>query len=400
MAGMSILLALALNLESPGFQALRAPVQGFELIQNSSGLVRLIETDHPEPILTEGDERTCQAELLRRLEKRFGGGRLNWEVPTAGGLQFWSDVRVEGGWRIQKHVFSGHHRLIDQDNVRRAWGSRGSCDLGMERSRLNGELPNEISVPSEVHIGTGREVESDIDSNPSECVLLLHGLGRTRRSMLQLAEWLEADGYQALPIAYASTRGSATQHALNLESVLSSLRPGTRVHFVTHSFGAIVLRATLAPQRMQSAPWTGRLELGRAVLIAAPNQGSVFARGLTERVPALGSVVPALRELSQPAQLPPPPPLEFALVAGQRKQLGKLENTAFGLPWDGWNPWLAGEDDGLVRVAETHLPGCSESWAWRGIHSLPMQDQQLAGRIARFLRHGSSASPMDPVGPR
>lgn len=394
MAGISILLALALSLETPGFQALRAPVQGFELRQNSAGQVRLIQTDQPQLVLAEGDEQTCQAELLRRLEQKFGPGRFNWEVPTAGGLQFWSDVRVEGGWRIQKHVFSGHHRLLDQDNIRRAWGRRGSCDLGLERARHNGELPDPARIE------TRRDFELDAAAQPAECVVLLHGLGRTRRSMLQLAEWLKTDGYRALPIAYASTRGSAAQHAHNLESVLDGLEPGTRVHFVTHSFGAIVLRATLAPERMQSAPWTGRLELGRAVLIAAPNQGSIFARSLTERVPALGSAVPALRELSEPAQLPPPPPLEFALVAGQRKQLGNPGNSAFRLPWDGWNPWLAGEDDGLVRVTETQLLGAAESWAWRGIHSLPMHDEELAGRIARFLRHGSSALTEDPVGPR
>ena len=46
----------------------------------------------------------------------------NLPTPTFGGLHLWADVRWQDGWRIQKHVWTGHHRLLDPSGVRRAWG--------------------------------------------------------------------------------------------------------------------------------------------------------------------------------------------------------------------------------------------------------------------------------------
>ncbi len=37
----------------------------------------------------------------------------NLPLPTMGGKQFWSDVRWRSGWRVQRHIWTGHHRLLD-----------------------------------------------------------------------------------------------------------------------------------------------------------------------------------------------------------------------------------------------------------------------------------------------
>ncbi|MGB0330618.1 MAG: hypothetical protein ACPGPE_02230, partial [Planctomycetota bacterium] len=50
----------------------------------------------------------------------------NLALPTLGGSQLWADLAVEGGWRVQRHVWTGHARLLDRDDVRRAWGSEAA----------------------------------------------------------------------------------------------------------------------------------------------------------------------------------------------------------------------------------------------------------------------------------
>ena len=52
---------------------------------------------------------------------------VNLVLPTLGGLQLWADVFVHAGWRIQRHVVTGHHRLLDGRDLRRAWGSYDDC---------------------------------------------------------------------------------------------------------------------------------------------------------------------------------------------------------------------------------------------------------------------------------
>ena len=44
-------------------------------------------------------------------------------MPTLGGKVFWGDNFIYAGWRIQENVVTGHHRLLDPDDVRQAWGT-------------------------------------------------------------------------------------------------------------------------------------------------------------------------------------------------------------------------------------------------------------------------------------
>lgn len=46
----------------------------------------------------------------------------NIPLPTLGGLVFWNDLIEVNGWRVQQNVITGHCRVLDEDNIRRAWG--------------------------------------------------------------------------------------------------------------------------------------------------------------------------------------------------------------------------------------------------------------------------------------
>ena len=46
----------------------------------------------------------------------------NLELPTLGGHVFWNNLAEVKGWRVQQNIFTAHCRVLDPDDVRRAWG--------------------------------------------------------------------------------------------------------------------------------------------------------------------------------------------------------------------------------------------------------------------------------------
>ena len=58
---------------------------------------RLVLDDPPEPDDAPGEAKS----------------KPNLPIRTLGGRQFWADVDWFAGWRIQEHVWTGHHRLLD-----------------------------------------------------------------------------------------------------------------------------------------------------------------------------------------------------------------------------------------------------------------------------------------------
>lgn len=270
-----------------------------------------------------------------------------------GGRQLWADRHWFAGWRVQQHVWTGHARLLDRRNVRRAWGSLEACEQALRDARERGEL----TLRSE------------------RVVVLLHGLGRSRASMGKMAKALTDAGWEVLDMGYPSTRRSLDEHADQLLTLLEPLaREGVqRVDFVTHSLGGVVVRSMLA----RDAGWREGLELGRVAMLAPPSQGSALAQALQDFLPfrmVLGEVGPQL-SLDAMAEVPIPD-VRFGVVAAQRGDGG------------GWNPLLRGEDDGVVRVEETKLEGMEDFLLVQGLHTFVMDKPEVAEAVIRYLETG------------
>ena len=78
-----------------------------------------------------------------------------------------------------------------------------------------------------------------------ECVVLIHGLNRSWRAMEPMAEALRSAGYSTVNVDYPSQAGPVeTLAPMAVDTGLNECRDGgaTRVHFVTHSIGGILLR--------------------------------------------------------------------------------------------------------------------------------------------------------------
>ncbi len=228
---------------------------------------------------------------------------------------------------------------------------------------------------------------SSAGADDEDLVVLLHGLGRSRNNMLILEWRLERMGHRVCNIGYDTRVGRIQDAVASVRASIDACRNegGGRLHFVTHSLGGLVLRALLS----EEAPGA----LGRAVMLAPPNQGSEIADRLAE-FGWLGTVMgPLAPQLGTgPEDLPrtlPAPPIPFGVIAG-----------------DDWiNPagplWLPAPHDGTVSVESTRLRGMSDHIVLPYTHTFIVAAGPVADQVDRFLRHGAfahdSADPDDPA---
>jgi len=209
-----------------------------------------------------------------------------------------------------------------------------------------------------------------------ETVVLIHGLGRSAANMLILKWRLQARGYRVCNVDY-DTRVTAIEIASDsvMRSAKGCLGSATRVHFVTHSLGGLVLRSMLARHELAN--------LGRAVMLAPPNGGSEIADALRDFGPLAGVMGPLARQLGTGASdLPrrlPRPALPFAVIAGN-----EWINPAGPL-------FLPGPHDGTVSVASTRLQGMSDHLVLPYTHTFIMNPAEVADQVESFLRRGRFA---------
>jgi len=278
-------------------------------------------------------------------------GMPNIALPTFGAKQFWADVLVYAGWRIQENALTGHHRLLDPGDVRRAWGSLEACRAALDAAR-----------ESEGFRPTSRRL-----------AILLHGLFRSRASMEKLAGAMQEAGYEPVAVTYSSSRRSLAEHAERLERLLGSIEDADEVSFVTHSLGALVVRQALA----RKGPWMDRLRVHRLAMLAPPNRGSALADRLKGFPPFEWIAGPSgLAATSEEVEKLPAPSCRFAVIAGGRGD-GK-----------GWNPLVPGDDDGVVGVEETRIDGAEDFLVVNAFHTVIMDHAEVIEAVIRYLRTG------------
>lgn len=276
---------------------------------------------------------------------------LNLRLPTLGGRQFWGDVSYLSGWRIQHHVLTGHYRLLDPDDVRHAWGTEAACQCELDRVCTDLKL-----VPD-----SGR------------VVILVHGIIRSSKSFSRMRVALENDGYTVIGFDYPSTRVQIHESAEYLRKVIESLEHVDEINFVVHSMGGLIVRTYL---RATPDP-----RLRRMVMLGVPNHGANMAN-VVQKNPLFKLLFgPAGQQLINDPEgfisSLPTPQFEFAIVAGAR---GTDE---------GWNPLIAGDDDGTVEVANTMLPGATDFMTVCGMHSFLMDREDVIDATCRFLTTGA-----------
>jgi pimeloyl-ACP methyl ester carboxylesterase len=206
-----------------------------------------------------------------------------------------------------------------------------------------------------------------------EMVVLLHGFGRTDRSMHPLEERLLASGFLVRNLHYPSMKLSPPELTDFLDQELAACcSTAPRLHFVTHSLGGILVRAYLAEHHPP--------HLGRVVMIAPPNHGSEFS-DLFGRSRLLRAVMgPTATQLgtggdSLPNRLPPPW-FDVGIIAGI-DDFNPVGNFVVPQP-----------SDGTVSLESTLLDGMADFVIVYESHTFIMRSRVVADYAICFLRTG------------
>ena len=284
----------------------------------------------------------------------------------------WTDELVRHDWRLQHRPQAlpkgDTCRILDPDDRVVHQGTRGECEAAFADLERSGRV-----TPVRGHT-----------------VILLHGLGEGRDSMAPLAKHLRtALDATVLTFGYASVRADIDAHGRALDTVVSRLPHAETLSFVGHSLGNLVVRRWMALAAARDLARTRRM-----VMLGPPNQGSDLAR-MASRIWGLASLTEgASRDLvvDWPRVAPSlaVPACDFGIVAG-----GRGDDTGYSL-------LLEGDDDAVVRVAETRLPGARGFVVVPVHHAAMMKDTAVQRATAAFLETGRfpqvpPEEPRDPV---
>ncbi len=304
-----------------------------------------------------------------RAEDSSETNQLYYAMPTMGGKQFWADELFFHKWRIQRNVFTGHYRLLDELDRRHASGTYYECREVLERTKREQRLP-----PMQ-----------------GKVVIVLHGLFRSHNSMDSLCDYLaQHGGYEVFNVTYPSTQYDIGQHAQSLAHIIDNLDGIEEVNFVAHSMGNIVIRRYLGDlqkniQTNHESSQTDALQrkrpkFQRFVMLAPPNyeaqMATVLADNMLFKTLSGQSGQQLGRQWKDLESKLAAPDFEFAIIAG-----GKSNEK-------GYNPLLSGDNDGTISVETTKLAGAADFAVLPVLHTFIMNDTRVQEFTLKFLQYG------------
>lgn len=215
-----------------------------------------------------------------------------------------------------------------------------------------------------------------------DCVILLHGLARTKLSMSTMASYVRKMNYIVINQEYPTTRRTikelADKDVVSMVEKCNQYGP-EKIHFITHSMGGIVLRAYLQDHHPSN--------LGRIVMLAPPNHGSQLADLLHHNLLFKMIAGPAGQELTTDFLS-----TSNQLIQSMKTETGVIAGTFSFMPL--MKLFFHEDNDGKVPVSSTHIAGMNDFIALPVSHMFMMQNKSVMKEAVYFLQHGSFNKPM------
>ena len=224
---------------------------------------------------------------------------------------------------------------------------------------------------------------AETEAKGPECVVLLHGLARTEKSLSKLEHHLEKKGYHVVNVDYPSRKKNIQD--LSVETISEAkgrcmAGGASKINFVTHSMGGILVRYYLEYYEVP--------HLGRVVMLSPPNQGSEVVDKLKESPIFQWINGPAGQQLGTGADSIPktlgPPNYELGIITGDRSI-----NPILSL-------LIPGKDDGKVSVENAKLAGMRDFLVVHKAHPLIMNSEEVLQQVTTFLKEGMFTRKTDP----
>lgn len=209
--------------------------------------------------------------------------------------------------------------------------------------------------------------------NARECAILLHGLARTDGSMAKMSRVLDDEGYKVVNVKYPSTKYPVETLAKNaILKALSQCPESSKINFVTHSMGGVLVRQYLKENRIKN--------MGRVVMLGPPNQGSQVVDKLSN--------IPGFKILNGPAgmQLGTKHGSLLNTLGSADFELGVIAGTR------SINPILSvilpNPNDGKVSVENTKIKGMADHLVLPVTHTFMMNNNKVISQVIYFLKNG------------
>ncbi len=216
-----------------------------------------------------------------------------------------------------------------------------------------------------------------VEAIASDCVILLHGLARTELSMSKVDRRLRNAGYHTVNASYPSRKYPIKKLADDtISAALKKCDTASKVSFVTHSLGGILVRQYLAENEIS--------HLDHVVMMAPPNKGSQVVDCLRE-IPGVKLLQgPVISELGTDKTSVPnslgPANFSVGIIAGS--DTSNLFLSSF----------LSGPNDGKVSVESTRLDGMRDHITMPVTHSFIMKNNKVIAQTIYFLKNGKFKS--------
>lgn len=206
-----------------------------------------------------------------------------------------------------------------------------------------------------------------------DCVILLHGLGRTRCSMFKLEEALKKNHYVVINQNYPSTKKSMAEVAdvyipFMVKQCLK--HQPKHIHFVTHSIGGIILERYLEKNRLP--------QLDHIVMMSPPNHGSPWVDLFQNKWFLEFLLGPSIDQLATTKDDIPliKGPYKIGVIAGSYN-INPLGRMVFNEP-----------NDGKVAVSSAKMKQMDDFIALPVTHTFMMRNNRVEKQILYFLEHG------------